>query len=224
LKSSDLGGKEKARPRRAIIVPQTRIGEDTTALEQKAPELWKYFLNHRTIFEKRKSSIYEQQPPFSIFGIGDYSFAPYKVAISGMYKQVKFRAVGPINGKPTMFDDTCYFIACPSAQHAAFIASLLNDPLSLAFIHSIVFWDSKRPITKKILQRIDLAALLDAVDQTSLLSRATGELQHLVGETSVRQLVWPHDVRVMLNGPSNPITVTAGDESSNDKAVQLQLM
>jgi len=31
---------------------------------------------------------------------------------------------------------------------------------STAFIESIVFWDAKRPITKKLLGRIDLAALL----------------------------------------------------------------
>jgi hypothetical protein len=218
LKSSDVGGKEKVRPKRVVIVPQKRIGEDTALLAQKAPALWKYLTDHSDVFAKRKSSIYEKQPPFSIFGIGDYSFSRYKVAISGMYKQIRFRAVGPVDDKPVMFDDTCYFIACTSAQQAAFITSLLNDPLSLSFIHSIVFWDAKRPITKKLLQRINLAALLNAVDRDSLLRRAESELKQLIGEEREQQVIWPHDLRELLS------VDIADNENVEAEVVQLQLI
>ena len=34
------------------------------------------------ILDNRKSSIYNKRPRFSIFGIGDYSFSKWKVAIS----------------------------------------------------------------------------------------------------------------------------------------------
>src|SRR5205807_8869678 len=102
------------------------LREDNSKLEREAPKLWRYLSDHRKCFEERKSSIYKGQPKFSIFGIGPYSFASYKVAISGMYKIPRFRALGPMDGKPIMLDDTCYFVACESSEVAETLANLLN--------------------------------------------------------------------------------------------------
>jgi hypothetical protein len=40
-------------------------------------------------------------------------------------------------------------------------------------IGSMIFRDSKRPITKKLLERIDLAAVLERSDRGAFLSRAS---------------------------------------------------
>ncbi len=191
LKSSDLFNLEKPRPRKAVIVTQKRLGKDTRMLERTAPQLWNYLNAHSKNFEQRKSSIYNNQPPFAIFGIGDYSFAPYKVAISGLHKIPRFRAIGPVDGRPVMLDDTCYFIACHSAEQAAFLTSLLNDPLCLDLVNSMVFMGSKRPITKKLLQRIDLRSLFDKVEQQSLLSKASNELERLGIILNQPKISWP---------------------------------
>ena len=170
LKSSDLsnGGS----PRFSVIVTQKKIGEDTLYLEHSAPKLWEYLTQYKDLFDNRKSSIYRGKPPFSIFGVGEYSLAMYKVAISGMYKTPRFRVLGPLDGKPVMLDDTCYFIPCESAEQACLLGSLLNSTISMDFINSTTFWDSKRPVTKKLLQRIDIRALLEAVDKERLLESA----------------------------------------------------
>ncbi len=96
-----------------------------------------------------------------MFGIGDYSFAPYKVAISGLHKIPRFRVLEPVDGRPIMLDDTCYFVPCYSLQEATRIASVLNDQICLNYISSIVFLDAKRPITKKLLQRIHIPSLIE---------------------------------------------------------------
>lgn len=179
LKSSDLFNDADLHPHRAIIVPQTRLGENTWALKQAAPRLWSYLTAHMDSFSQRKSSIYRGQPPFTIFGIGEYSFALYKVGISGLHKTPRFRAIGPVDGLPVMLDDTCYFIACNSAEQAAFLTALLNDPVCLDFLQSIAFLDAKRPITKKLLQRIDLKALYSKVNQQVHVFRVKDELEHL---------------------------------------------
>src|SRR5436309_4793781 len=77
LKSSDLFHFESARPQRAVILPQKKLGEDTRHLERDAPLLWSYLTCHAQLFERRKSSIYEGQPPFALFGIcrKDHKFA-----------------------------------------------------------------------------------------------------------------------------------------------------
>lgn len=195
LKSSDLNNDDNPAPRCRVLVTQKRLGEDTAGLRHSAPRLWEYLCSHEGVFLARKSSIYEGRPPFSMFGIGEYSFTDYKVAVSGLYKTVRFRVVGPYKGMPIMLDDTCYLLPCDSAEQASILASLLNDPKCLLFVNSLIFLDSKRPITKKILQRLDLSALMSRIDRYEL-TCATNERLAVLGLPSVAQevvdsFVWP---------------------------------
>jgi hypothetical protein len=107
-----------------------------------------------------------------LFGVGPYSFAPFKVAISGLHKTPAFRAIGPREGRPVMLDDTSYLLACSSAEEAAALTALCNDPIALELIRSSSFSDAKRPITKALLQRVDLRAILQRTDRRRLLARA----------------------------------------------------
>ena len=115
-KGGDLAiRRESPCPERAVLVTQQRIGQDTTPLASLAPRLWSYLQAHAAAFSKRRSSIYRGQPPFAMFGLGPYSFAPYKVAIGALHKEPCFRALGPRQGKPMMLDDTCYLLPCSRA-------------------------------------------------------------------------------------------------------------
>lgn len=190
LKASDLAGGRHHAPRFFVIVTQRRLGEPTAPLEESAPRLWAYLRKNAEIFASRKSSVFAKGPEFSMFGVGDYSFSDYKVAVAGMYRSPRFRSVGPIDGKPVMVDDTCYFLACRSAGQAALVSSLLNDPVCLKFIGSLLFKDSKRPITKGILQRIDLDALLRLTDEASLRARTEVEFERPAGSKPVPGEVW----------------------------------
>jgi len=95
---------------------------------------------------------------YSIFGVDDYSFIPYKVAISGLYKQTKFTLVKP-NGTVLLLDDTCYFIGFDTLEEAQNIQNLLNQPEIQEFIESFMFIDEKRAITKELLMRIGFTNL-----------------------------------------------------------------
>jgi hypothetical protein len=176
IKGTDLNRPVSARPERALVITQKRIGDDTTHLSGNAPRLWSYLRAHGTRLANRKSSIYRRQPPFALFGVGPYSFAPFKVAISGMHKTPRFHAVGTSRGQPVMFDDTCYFVACSTAEEAAVLSALCSEPTTLALVRSASFRDAKRPVTKALLQRIDLGAILDRTDRNSLLTRAAAVL------------------------------------------------
>jgi hypothetical protein len=172
VKGCDLVRDHAATAERAVLVLQQRIGEDTAPLAYLAPRLWSYLTAHAGSFMKRASSIYRDGPAFAMFGIGPYSFAPFKVATGGLYKEPRFRALGPGKGKPVMLDDTCYFLPCSSAVEVAVLTALCNDPLTLGFLRSASFKSAKRPITKALLQRIDLPAILKRTDRRSLLKRA----------------------------------------------------
>jgi hypothetical protein len=168
MKSSMLYGTGHAS--RAVLVTQRALREDTRRLAEVAPRLWAYLERHQSAFAARKSAIYRNQPPFAMFGVGDYAFAPYKVAVSGLYKVPRFRVLGPVDGRPVMVDDTCYFVPCASAEQAALVGALLNHPTCSDLIGALAFRDAMRPITKKLLQRLDLAALAARLDPADLLA------------------------------------------------------
>jgi hypothetical protein len=171
-KGSDVSASPREAPERAVLVTQKRLNGDTRGLQCAAPRLWSYLQRHAAVFAGRKSSIYRGRPPFALFGVGPYSFGPFKVAIAGLCKEPRFQALGPRRGRPVMLDDTCYFLPCGSAAEAAVLGALCNDPITLEFIRAAQFRDAKRPITKKLLQRIDLAAILSRTKRAALLRRA----------------------------------------------------
>ena len=155
LKSSDLKTTIANHTHKTTIVTQRFVGQDTSYIKQY-PQTFEYLNNHIDLFRLRKSSIYRGRCDFSIFGVGDYSFKPYKVAISGLYKTFHFCLVKPQNGKPVMLDDTCYFIGFDTQDEAEYIWKLLNTDSVENLLKSISFGDAKRMITKDILMRIDL--------------------------------------------------------------------
>jgi len=177
LKSSDLHGQDDPLPRYRVIITQKHLGDETSDLAGKAPRLWSYLNRHLQAFRSRQSSIYQGRPDFAIFGIGDYSFSSFKLAVSGLYKNIRFRVLRPFDGKPVMLDDTCYFVQCESLQQACALAQLLNHDVTLTFLDSVVFKDSKRPLTKRVLQRLDIEAILNHVDMGELLSKTNLQLE-----------------------------------------------
>lgn len=162
LKSSELV-KPSPKPSRFMLVTQKTVGDNTQKIEHKAPQTWKYLQDHADYLDKRASSIYRNRSRFSVFGIGAYSFAPWKVAISGFYKCLEFRGIGPVDNKPVMLDDTCYFLPCQTDEDVKIFLRLVNSSAAQEFLQSLIFWDSKRPITAQILSSLNLVALADEV-------------------------------------------------------------
>lgn len=160
LKSSDLASTGTATPSRWMLVPQQSTGEETDSIEQVAPRTWQYLQSHCQRLARRASAIYRGKPPFSIFGIGDYAFAPWKVAISGLYKELNFNLLGPCKSKPIVLDDTCYSIGFDSRAAASKVCDALNSPTAQAAFNSLIFWDSKRPVTAEVLNQIDYSRLI----------------------------------------------------------------
>ena len=159
LKSSDIGNGHIRYGRKYMLVTQKYVGEDTNPIKRTAPRVWRYLESHSDLFEKRGSSIYRNRPTYSIFGVGDYSFSGWKVAISGFYKRLSFQVVEPFRDKAVVLDDTTYFLPCWSESEARFVAGLVNSEPALQFLESMIFWSDKRPITVEILKRLDLHAL-----------------------------------------------------------------
>jgi hypothetical protein len=142
------------------IITQATLAEDTSVLESTAPRAWQYLVDHAGVLDGRKSAIYKNRPRFCLFGVGEYAFKPFKVAIASFYKDPRFSLVLPVNGKPMMLDDTCYYLAFDDVKEAICIIAALNSPPARAFLEAISFRDGKRIYSKEILSRINVASLL----------------------------------------------------------------
>lgn len=207
LKSSDLKNSVIKEARKYTIVTQKNIGQDTNYIKYNYPKTYKYLIDHQDIFNSRKSGIYNNKPPFSIFGVGDYTFKPYKVAISGLYKTFHFSLVLPENDRPILLDDTCYMLSFDKTEYAVYALLLLNCEITAKFLQSITFNDAKRIFTKDILMRIDLLELAKTIDQYKLQQ----ELNYINEKYNLKITLefWFNFIEEMMSGYSNQLLLFA---------------
>lgn len=159
LKSSDINKYQESTVRKYLVVPQQKVGADTSSLKNTHPLTYSYLIKHEEEFINRKSSIYKDKDKFSIFGVGDYSFSPYKIVISSLYKNISFVLVSQFGGKPILIDDTCYQLDFNNFEEAKCIYDALNSNEIQSLLRSLVFKDAKRVVTKSLLMRLDVAQL-----------------------------------------------------------------
>lgn len=161
VKSSDIKDLFPNKIRYQVIVTQHKIGQETKQLEENSPKLWKYLQKFEDKFDSRKSKIYQKSPKFAMFGVGDYTFLPYKVAISGFYAEPTFCLLFPKKKQPIIGDDTCYLLSFKKIRDCVYIWAILNQAQVISYLKSITFSSSKRPYTKRVLQRINLDYLFE---------------------------------------------------------------
>ena len=153
FKSSDVASGRA--PRRWFPLYQHDLSGPLPDLEARWPKLARYLGAYSDRFAARGSSIYRGKPDFMLFGVGDYTLAPYKVALSGFYKEPVFRVleVAP-QGNPPLVDDTCYLLPFERREDAERVAEYLNSERVQTFLRAVVDREAKRPFTKEVLSRI----------------------------------------------------------------------
>lgn len=152
-KSSDLANNRSAG--RWFPLYQTDLSGPIPDLDERWPKLAKYLRGHLASFARRRSRIYDGKHPFMLFGVGPYVLAPWKVAVSGLYRTPCFRVLGPDEqDRPALVDDTCYLLPFETEEAAEAVASHLNGRTAQQFIASIADASAKRPFTKAVLSRV----------------------------------------------------------------------
>ena len=154
LKGSDVGSAKTWRGM-FTLVTQRFVGESTSGIRDEAPRTWAYLESHAAQLDGRVSTVYAKNPRFAIFGVGDYAFRPWRIAICGLYKRLRFRLVGPMQGRPVMFDDTVYYVSFDTEAQAVAALERVEAMECTILLSSLIFWDEKRPIKTGILNVLD---------------------------------------------------------------------
>lgn len=156
IKGSDVANGRVSETGRFVLVTQKSVGEETKPIRMFAPKTWAYLETHSKYLDNRKSKIYQKNPRFSIFGVGSYTFAPWKIAICSLYKNLNFQFVGQIRNKPAVFDDTVYFLSFEGYEEAKEVFDFLHSEDVQRFLSALIFWDDKRPIKTSILNNLKI--------------------------------------------------------------------
>lgn len=81
--------------------------------------------------------------------------------MSGLHRAPRFALIGPVDDKPVLFDDTCYFLPFEDEREAEVVTEILNSDECREFLEALTFTDSKRPITVELLERLNIRALAE---------------------------------------------------------------
>ena len=143
------------------IIPQHKAGEDNeNELAKTLPLTYSYLTRFKDRFLSRKSRIFGKKPFYTLFGLGKYTWKPFKVCWCGLGFKPEFVVVGSVNdrliGKKLLIPDgTIYFIPFEKKEEAHFVCSLLNSETVCKFL-SARSGKSKRGLSKKVMEQLAL--------------------------------------------------------------------
>lgn len=137
-----------ARPSLHILMvqdPKTRRGIDEKVLQERYPKTWAYLkrfektLRERSGFKRyftrkdKHGHIIETGPFYSMFNVGDYTFAPWKVVWREQSAWFTVAVVGPRDKKTIIPDHKLMLVPFKDAEEAYYLGGLLNSaPATLA--------------------------------------------------------------------------------------------
>lgn len=143
------------------IIPQRKAGEDNEKkLARKLPLTYKYLERFKDRFKARKSRIFAQKPFYGLFGLGTYTWKPYKVCWCGLGFKPEFVVISTVRDrligeKLPIPDGTIYFIPLERKEEAHFVCAILNSKLVRKFL-SARSGKSKRGLSKKLMEQLSL--------------------------------------------------------------------
>lgn len=171
--------------------PQTRRGVPEAQLRTECKRIYQWLELHRDQLLERsafKRYFREGRDPFySMFDVGPYTLAPWKVVWRGQVAPALIAAVvGKAEGKVVLPDQTAYFASFEREDEAHFFCGLLNSVLvrlfyalmcykhvSMDFVQNLALpaFDAAHPLHKSIVSLAKAAAkAAAAADRSSVVS------------------------------------------------------
>jgi hypothetical protein len=153
-------------PTRSLVLPHRSPQLSTERLVDTAPRTWAYLMRHAERLDGRRSRIWRDGPRFGLYGLGPYSFAPWKVVAPAIHRPTVFQVVGPHHGQPVLVDDTTVFLPFDTEDDARRAARALRSPEVANYLRARVPPDAKRGLTVRILSDLDWTRALQASGST----------------------------------------------------------
>lgn len=126
----------RAEPSSYILMaqdPDKRCGIDEDEMKVDYPKTYLYLNKFESALRQRKSRgvtdmIEGGLPFYTMFAVGDYTLAPYKVVWTRI-GTVEAAVVNTLDGKSIIPQETITLVACTTKEEAHYIASLINSSI-----------------------------------------------------------------------------------------------
>jgi len=126
----------RAEPSSYILMaqdPDKRCGIDEDEMKVDYPKTYLYLNRFESALRQRKSRgvtdmIEGGLPFYTMFAVGDYTLAPYKVVWTRI-GTVEAAVVNTLDGKSIIPQETITLVACTTKEEAHYIASLINSSI-----------------------------------------------------------------------------------------------
>ncbi|ADQ67049.1 type i restriction-modification system methyltransferase subunit [Halogeometricum borinquense DSM 11551] len=168
------------------LVPQRLAGEENeSAVRRETPNTYAYLDANRDRLEARGSSWFDDGPFYSLFGLGPYTWADYKVVWCRLGYKPHFTVVStvedPLLGeKPVVPGDHCMFVGTDDKQEAHYLCGLLNSAPYQRCLRDISS-GGKSSLSKSTVSRLAMPEW-DARDEQVALAEASMAAHRIVPE------------------------------------------
>lgn len=177
-----------------FVLPQHKAGEDNEVeLRDNFPLTYAFLKRFAARFAERRSRVFLHKPFYGLFGLGRYTFAPYKVCWVGLGFQPNFMVAEEIHnealGNKSMIPDgTIYYMPFADHDTAHFVCALLNSNLVRTFL-SARSGKSKRGLSKKVMAQLALPPFNRADTRHVLLAQASLKLHAAFSRGILKNMV-----------------------------------
>ena len=177
------------------LVPERRAGDgDAERLRRDCPRTYDYLDERRDRLDARGSSWFDAGPFYSLFGVGPYTWADYKVVWCRLGFKPHFAVVSTVTDpdlgeRPVVPGDHCMFVATDDGDEAHYLCALLNSGPYQRCLRDLAE-GGKASLTKAVVSELSLPTWTGADEQRRLaaLSRDAHDLvpDHVAAATSKR--------------------------------------
>jgi len=143
------------------LVPIQKANEDNEdELENQCPKTYQYLTDHREQLEERSSSWLQKGTFYNIFGLGDYTWAKYKIVWCRLGFKPNFAVVSTVEDenlgeKMVIPGDHYMFIATNNKQEAHFLCALLNSSIYQRSLKDIAS-KGKASLSKSVVSQVEI--------------------------------------------------------------------
>ncbi|WP_336328765.1 N-6 DNA methylase [Halovenus sp. HT40] len=143
------------------LVPVRKANEDNESLlQEQYPATYEYLNSHREQLAERSSSWLDDGPFYNIFGVGEYTWAPYKVVWCRLGFKPHFAVVSTVEDpdlseKLVVPGDHYMFIGTDDEREAHALCALLNSAVYQKSLQGIAS-EGKSSLSKAVVSELEL--------------------------------------------------------------------
>jgi hypothetical protein len=143
--------------------------EDNEAeLRETCPRTYRYLTSNRQPLDDRSSAWLERGPFYTVFGLGEYTWAPYKVVWCRLGFKPAFAVVSTVGDedvgeKMVVPGDHFMFIPTDNRDEAHFLCGLLNSSIYRKSMVGVA-GGGKSGLSKAVVDKLELPAYTETED------------------------------------------------------------